>query len=131
MPRNRNVVVFASAAYAVADARESDWIDNPDHNSAYIVVDCTVDAASGSMVATIEGYDPTSAKAYVVATMGAVASVSTMVDLVGSKVAAAEDDGAGVTLCHDLPLPRKWRVVMTHADTDSLTYSVAACYVNG
>lgn len=27
------------------------------------------------------------------------------------------------------PLPRTWRVLATHADADSITYSVSYCYI--
>lgn len=38
------------------------------------------------------------------------------------------EDGA-ITETWNLPLPRSWRVVATHADADSITYSINVMYL--
>lgn len=30
----------------------------------------------------------------------------------------------------NVPIPRQWRISVTHADTDSITYSVGASYID-
>jgi hypothetical protein len=127
MERNAVKKIFASAARTATVS--SDVISNPGHNSAYIVVDATVEAATASVVPTLQAYDPISGKYFTIATMAAIEAVGTYVYLVGTSQAAT--DGAGVTSVHDLPLPRYWRLTMTHADADALTYSAAALYTTG
>lgn len=126
--RNSVKVVLPSAARTATTS--SDVQDNPYHNSAYIVIDATAETATASVVPTIEAYDPVSGKYFVIATMAAVDSVATRAYYVGAKLDGAEADGAGLTSSHNLPLPRKWRITMTAADADSLTYSVSVMYLN-
>lgn len=127
MERNGVRQIFASAARTATTS--SDVQSNPGHNAAYIVVDATAETGTAQVTPTIEAYDPVSAKYFTIATMGEISATGTYVYLVGSSQAAT--DGAGVTSCHDLPLPRFWRLKMTHADADSLTYSAAALYTLG
>jgi len=63
---------------------------------------------------------------YLVVTAGLTGTGTTTYLLYPGILASA--DGA-VTESWNLPLPRAWRVVATHADTDSITYSINVMYL--
>jgi hypothetical protein len=55
-----------------------------------------------------------------------VTGVSTNTYLFYPSSGAASDD---ITEVQNMPLPRTWRVNVTHADADSITYSVGGSYL--
>lgn len=83
-----------------------------------VVISATASAATPSVVPTIDGYDPLSDTWYNILTGAAITGVSAVVLRVHPDLAAV----ANLT-ANDF-LPRTWRVVMTHGDADSITYSV-------
>jgi len=117
-----NLTLLASAA-RTATTNSGD-IANQNFRGVHVVIDVTVDPAAASVVFTIQGKDPLSGKYYTILASAAVAAVGTTVLRVfpGSTVTAnaAANDG----------LPRVWRVLATHADGDSITYSVGASYLH-
>lgn len=85
------------------------------------MIDCTVDAAAGSVVFTLEVAAGGGAYS-TVATSAAVDTADTTTTLIVHPDVA--NDRANVV--DQGPMKTYWRVVATHADTDSLTYSVIA-----
>ena len=85
-----------------------------------VIIDVTAASDTPSVVATIEGKDPASAKWYNLLTAAAVTGTGTTVLRVYPGLTAV----ANLTAT-DL-LPSIWRVVMTHGDADSITYTVGA-----
>lgn len=111
--------VFASAA------RTATSTSKPSENSGryrggVFVIDVTAVADTPSVVFTIQGRDPVSGKAYTILTSAAITGTGTTVLRVYPGLTAA----ANVTVS-DI-LPAQWQVLATHADTDSITYSVSA-----
>lgn len=84
-----------------------------------VFISATAAAATPSVVATIDGYDPASATWYNILTAAAITGVATKRMIVHPTVAAAANLAVAQTI------PETIRVVMTHGDADSLTYSVS------
>ena len=85
-----------------------------------IQVPIVVSAASAtpSVVPTIDGYDPLSDTWYNLLTGAALTGT-------GTTILRVHPDLTAVTnLTAQDFLPKKYRLVMTHADTDSITYTV-------
>tara|TARA_R110002126_G_scaffold522_1_gene3337 strand:- start:253 stop:618 length:366 start_codon:yes stop_codon:yes gene_type:complete len=75
-------------------------------------------AATPSVVPTIDGYDPLSDTWYNLLTGAALTGT-------GTTILRVHPDLTAVTnLTSQDFLPKKYRLVMTHADTDSITYTV-------
>ena len=110
--------VFASAARTAA------------HNSAdfasrncrglHLIIDATAAVASPGVTFTIQGKDPVSGVYYTLLTSAAITGTGTTVLRVYPGCVAAAN-----TIANDA-LPGTWRVAVTVADADSLTYSVGA-----
>lgn len=83
-----------------------------------VVINVTASSATPSVVPTIDGHDPLSDTWYNILTGSAITGASAVVLRVHPDLLAA----ANLT-AKDF-LPAKYRVVMTHADADSITYSV-------
>ena len=86
----------------------------------HFVIVVTAVTATPSVVPTIEGYDATSDTWYPVLIGVAITATGTTVLKVYPGIAAATN------ACASDMLPQSWRVTMTHADADSITYSVSA-----
>lgn len=83
----------------------------------------TAASATPSVVFTIEGWDPAVGEWFTLLASAAVVNGST-------TIVMTLFPGATVTAnvsANDF-LPEKWRVVPTHADSDSITYTVA-CFI--
>ena len=83
-----------------------------------IIIEVTAIAATPSVVPTIDGFDPLSGVFYNILTGAAITGTGTTVLRIHPELAAA----ANLT-AKDF-LPETYRIVMTHADADSITYSV-------
>lgn len=83
-----------------------------------VIIDTTAVTATPTVVPTIDGFDPLSGKWYNILTGTAIATVSTVVLRVHPDLAAV----ANLTAADFIP--EKYRVVMTHGDADSITYTV-------
>lgn len=98
-------------------------LTNYDCRGVDVIIDCTADPAAASVTFTIQGKCPVSGKYYTVLASAAVAAVGTTVLRVGPGLTAAANTVANFNL------PRTWRVLATHADADSITYSVGYCLI--
>jgi hypothetical protein len=90
-----------------------------------VIIDTTAVAATPSVVPTIDGFDPLSGKWYNILTGAAIATVSTVVLRIHPDLVAV----ANLTAADFLP--KKYRVVMTHGDADSITYTVGVNSTTG
>lgn len=87
-----------------------------------LIIDVSALALTPSVVPTIEAQDPISELWVPLLTATAVTATGTTYLSFGMNTpVAAGVSGQGV-------LPKTWRIVMTHADTDSITYSVSMNY---
>lgn len=110
--------VYASAARtATPDTVE---LEVAGYRGLHLVIDCTDSAATPSVVFTIQGIDRVSAKAYTILASAAITGAGTTVLRVGPGLTASAN-----VVANDV-LPPVIRILATHADTDSITYSVGA-----
>jgi hypothetical protein len=107
---------FASAARTATESSAD--ITNSYGSGVRVVFDVTASAATPSVVLTIQGKDAVSGKYYTLLTGAAVTGASTNVYTLFPSVAAV----ANVAVSN--LLPKTFRITMTHADADSITYSV-------
>ena len=119
MKHNYYREIFPSTARAVAQAYSQE-IEDPYACGIHVIIDVTSVTATPSVVPTIDGYDFLSGNWYNLLTGIAITATGTTVLKIAPYITAVANGAA-----KDI-LPRKWRVVMTHADTDSITYSVGA-----
>ena len=125
IPRGANgkseFVVLPSAARALAQDYTSDDFVVPYGKTLTLVIDITAGAATPSVTPKFRGVTPTGI-VYTVLTGAAITSTSAaqVIMRVGHGIAEVANLGTAI------PLPAQFRLVMTHADTDSLTYSVSA-----
>jgi hypothetical protein len=85
-----------------------------------IVIDVTAVSATPSVVFTVDMIDSTSGKFPNIITSAAITATGTTVLTVALGVTVAANVAVSA------PLPQNFRVVATHADADSITYSVTA-----
>ena len=83
-----------------------------------VIINVTAVTSTPSVVPTIDGFDPLSATWYNILTGAAITATGRTVLRVHPEIPAA----ANLT-AQDF-LPEKYRVVMTHGDADSITYTV-------
>ena len=113
---NKNGTALASAARtATTDSAD---LSNPDGRGVWVVLDVTAITATPSLTVLIQAKDPASGKYVTLLTGAAVATVSTTTYVVypGITETANVDVSA--------PVPKTFRIRVTHADADSATYSV-------
>lgn len=118
MADNRSVTLLASAARTATVATGDQ--SNNNHRGAVIIIDVTASAATPSVVATVQDKDELSGQYYTILASAAITGTGTTVLRVYPGLTAATN-----TVANDV-LPSTWRVNLVHADTDSITYSVAA-----
>lgn len=114
-------VLLASAA-RTATISTADQT-NRNGQAVQVVINATAETATASVVPTIEGKDPISGTYYVLLTGAAVDAVGIVALTVGLGVTSVTNVAIGTVL------PKTWRVTMTAADADSLTYSISATLV--
>lgn len=121
---NEEITVLSSAAQtATVSVDES----NPDNKGIYLVVDVTVDPASASITPSILVTDPVSDKDVTIWTAAtAITAVGTTSYLLYPGIVSSDFDG---TEAVSLAIPKSWVFRMTHADSDSITYSVGVSYI--
>lgn len=90
-----------------------------------VVIEVTAASATPSVVPTIDGFDPASDTWYNLLTGAAITAVSSTVLRVHPELTAAAN-----LIAQDM-VPETYRIVMTHADADSITYSVGVNSANG
>lgn len=118
---NQSVTIFGSTA-RTATTNGDDQI-NDGGKGLHCVIDCTADPGTASVTFTIQGKDVVSGKYYTILASAAITGVGTTVLRVYPGLTAA-----GNTVANDV-LPRVWRVIATHADAESMTYSVGASVI--
>lgn len=116
---NEELTVLASAARTATTA--SGTQTNYNGRGVNVFVDVTAITTAPSITVAIQGLDPVSGKWITLLTSAAITTVSTTHLRIYPGVAAAANTKA------DEALPRRWRVNVTHANADSITYSVGAC----
>ncbi len=118
---NTEETILASAA-RTSSVSSSDFT-NFNAKGIKVVIDVTADPAAASVTFDIEGKDPISGNYYSLLTSAAVTAVGTTVLTVFPGIAETANLKAS-----DI-LPRTYRVTATHADGDSITYSVSGALV--
>lgn len=128
LPSPATKTLLPSAARAVAQAYASDAQAN--HEAEGVLLTLAVSAVTATPALTLKvQYSPDGGTTwidYFVVAAAVATAVNSSYLLYPGIVAAA--DGA-VTESVNLPLPRLWRVAVTHGDTDSATYAVYAMYL--
>lgn len=112
------VTVFSSSARTATE--NSSVFTNEGYRGLHVVIDCTASSATPSVVFTIQGYSSLGDDYYTLLASAAITGTGTTVLKVYPGLTAAAN-----TVASDV-LPPQWRVIATHADADSITYSVAA-----
>ncbi len=115
---SRNIPVLVSAA-RTATINSADQ-KNISFTGCHIVIDMTAITATGSIVFELQALDALSGQYYGLLTSAAVTTVSTVVLKVYPGLTAAAN------LIASDGLPMDFRVVATHANAVSMTYSVSA-----
>lgn len=87
------------------------------------IIDVTATSATPSITAKIEGKDPLSGAFWTVLEDAAITSTGTTFLQVGKDITAAANVAANQFL------PEEFRVTVTHADADSITYSISAIHM--
>jgi hypothetical protein len=118
---NTDVTVFSSAARTATPTP----YDGTNYNAKglHLVIDCTAASATPSVVFTIQGADAISGKFYTILASAAITGTGTTILRVYPGLTAA-----GNLVASDI-LTRTWRVIATHADSDSITYTVGASLI--
>ncbi len=119
-----NIVGTALASAARTDATTSSDIVNYNARGVRIFFNATSITASPSVTLTVQEKDPVSGN-YLTLLVGAALATATQAPTLiiypGVTVAA--------NVSVSQPLPRTWRVSMSVADADSMTYSVSYAYI--
>jgi hypothetical protein len=128
LPSPATQTLLPSAARAVAQAYASDAVAN--HQAEGVLLSLVVTAVTATPALTLKTqYSPDGGTTWIdhfVAAAAVATAVNSSYLIYPGIVAAA--DGA-MTESVNLPLPRYWRVAVTHGDTDSATYAVYAMYL--
>ena len=122
---NTEVTLLASAA-RTASTSSSDQT-NFGARGVIITLDVTAISATPSITLAVEHKDSVASNYEKLLDATAVTATGTHTYIVypGADTTARED----VVEASGWPIGRTWRVTVTHADADSITYSVAASYV--
>jgi hypothetical protein len=115
-----NEIVFASAARTATSSATF----NTHCIGGVFIINVTAVAATPSVVFTIVGTDPASLAEWTILASAAITGTGTTVLRVHPSLTAAAN-----TVAKDV-LPQAIKVTATHADADSITYSVGYIGVN-
>ncbi len=119
---NDNTSILPSASRtATTNSRD---ILNRGAKGGHIILDVTAVSATPSIVVTIQGKDPLSGAYYTILTGAAVTTTGTTVYKIYPGITAAANASVSDVI------PGVWRATVTHADTDAITYSLAANMVD-
>jgi hypothetical protein len=117
--REIDIVALMASAARTATNNSGDQ-QNVAHRGIRLVIDVTAATDTPSVVFTLQGRDPVSGQYYTLLASAAITGTGTTVLLIYPGATAAAN------LVANLPLPKTWRLLATHADADSITYSAAA-----
>lgn len=115
------IQLLPSAARTAAIQSEEQKSDGS-YKGILLIIDATAETGTAEVTPNIQAYDPVSAAWYTVWT--AAAAISATGDFTYLLYPGATD--GNFTEVDGIPIPIWWRLSMTVADTDSLTYSAAA-----
>lgn len=117
---NQEKTILASAARTATPTAVT--VTNPTCRGVMFVIDVTAVTSTPSVTFTIDGYDVAKEDYVNILTSAAITTTGTTVLTIfpGAPVTA--------NVSTNKPLPRQFRIVATHADTDSITYSVGAWF---
>ncbi len=118
---NFNAVALASEARTATN--NSDDLTNSQHRGCHIIIDVTAVTDTPSVVPTIQGKDTVSGKYYTLLVGAAITTTGTTILRVYPDLAPSAN------LIADDIVPNKFRILMTHGDSDSITYSVGVSLV--
>jgi hypothetical protein len=121
MPGPADTVLLPSVARTATVATGP--LKNSQYRGVVVFVNCSAIAATPSVVANIEGWDPGSNTWYLILASTAIVAVSTRKLVVAPGITAAANASVADVL------PATWRVNMVHGDADSITYTVSASLV--
>jgi len=113
---NNNFQALASLARTATAT--SDDLTNSGFRGIHVIIDMTAVTATGSVTPTIQGKDPVSGEYYTILVGTAISTESTNVLRVYPGLTASAN-----SIANDI-IPSKFRVVMTHGNGVSMTYSV-------
>jgi hypothetical protein len=113
-----NIDGTALASAARTATTSSAALSNMDKKGIHVVLDVTVNPSSASIVLKIEGQDVLSGKYYTILEGAAVTATGTTVYKVFPGAAVVAN-----SVANDI-IPKTFRITVTHADSDSMTYSV-------
>jgi hypothetical protein len=122
--RKQHHVVFPSAARTATAV--SPVFNAEEVVATTFVIDVTAVTATPSVVITVEGKDPVTGKFWTILTDVAITATGTTFLQVGKDIAVVTQL---VNIAASQFLPAEYRLTATHADTDSITYSVTAIHM--
>lgn len=123
-----NQEVTALASTARTTTTNSSDLTNPGARGVIMCLDVTSVTDTPSIELSVEWKCPVSGQYEIIFTAAAaVTATGTHTYVIYPGDIVASDDVVEVA---KLPLGRTWRVTLTHADADSITYSVGVSYVN-
>jgi len=120
-PNNRALEILPSAARTATNSTAD--FQNAAHPGAHFILDVTAVSGSASITLSVEGKDPVSGKYYTILTSGNIVAVNTYVFKIMPGITTATNQAAADFI------PSEFRVTMTHATGDSITYSIGANFV--
>lgn len=114
-----DAIIYDSAARTATSNVVRDDRNHP-RRGMHLIIDVTAIAATPSVVPSIQGFDGVSGKYYDILVGAAIVATGTTILKVfpGATIVAN-------LVANDF-MPGRWRLLMTHADADSITYSVSA-----
>lgn len=121
LDKNVAQTVFASAARTATSS--VDWAGNMSCKGIELFIDVTASAGTPSVVFTINNLDPSSGKTRTVITSAAITGTGTTI----LRVYPGVTTSANVAVS-DFIAPFG-RITATHANADSITYSVTANFI--
>jgi hypothetical protein len=120
--RNNNDITVAASLARTATGNSGD-LTNYNARGLHLYVDVTAASATPSVVFTIQGKDAVSGAYYTILASAAVTGVSSNIYKVYPGLTAAAN-----LVASDI-LPRTYRILWTHSDADSITYSIGASLI--
>lgn len=115
------ITVFASEARTATATSSVHRIQGKNYRGLLLVIDCTAVTATPSVTFAIEAQNGQGDDFASVLTSSAVTTASTT-----TLIVAHPDAPDRANVAENTQMENKWRVVATHADADSITYSVLA-----
>lgn len=122
---NHEVTALASAARTTTT--NSSDLTNYNAKGVVVTIDCTANASTAGVTVSI-AYKCTLSGKYVTLLTSATLFGSSATGTSSLYLYPGQTVAANVSV--STPLPRVWRVTVTHGDGSSITYSVSANYIN-